>query len=318
MKKQDVLQVGSNEMELVDFRIFKKDGDKIYEGIYGVNVVKVREIIKLPNITEIPNVPSFVEGIFDLRGVVIPVINLAKWMKIEVPKSANIKPRVLIAEFNGMLIGFIVHEAKRIRRISWKDIESASFSMGNGVLDKAQITGVTKIENDEVLLILDLETIMEELGIYKPNIDIEDNLIEKLGGIALIVDDSTTARKLMKDALIKMGMKPIEAKDGVNALEKLEELYNVYGDEITKELKIIISDVEMPQMDGFHFAAKLKDDSRFSSIPLIFNSSISDHFSELRGKEAGGEAYLTKFDAPEFYSEISRVVKSHININKEK
>ena len=317
MKKQDVLQVGSNEMELVDFRIFKKDGDKVYEGIYGVNVVKVREIIKIPNITEIPNVPPFVEGIFDLRGVVIPVINLAKWMEIEVPEDIGIKPRVLIAEFNGMLIGFIVHEAKRIRRISWKDIESASFSMGNGVLDKAQITGVTKIENDEVLLILDLETIMEELGIYQPNIDIEDNLIEKLGGLALIIDDSTTARKLMKDALTKMGMKPIEAKDGMNALEKLEELYDVYGDSITNELKIIISDVEMPQMDGFHFAARVKEDERFKDIPLIFNSSISDHFSEMRGKKAGGEAYLTKFDAPEFYSEISRVVKSHIS-GKEK
>ena len=317
MKKQDVLQVGSNEMELVDFRIFKKEGDKVYEGIYGVNVVKVREIIKIPNITEIPNVPDFVEGIFDLRGVVIPVINLAKWMGIEVPDDLNIKPRVLIAEFNGMLIGFIVHEAKRIRRISWEDIESASFSMGNGVLDKAQITGVTRIENNEVLLILDLETIMEELGIYQPNIDLEDGLIDQLGGLALVVDDSSTARKLMKDALTKMGMKPIEAKDGVNALEKLEELYNVYGESITKELKIIISDVEMPQMDGFHFAAKLKDDDRFKDIPLIFNSSISDHFSEIRGKEAGGEAYLTKFDAPEFYNEISRVVKSHINGNKE-
>ncbi len=317
MKKQDVLQVGSNEMELVDFRIFKKDGDKVYEGIYGVNVVKVREIIKIPNITEIPNVPDFVEGIFDLRGVVIPVINLAKWMGIEVPENLDIKPRVLIAEFNGMLIGFIVHEAKRIRRISWKDIESASFSMGNGVLDKAQITGVTRIENDEVLLILDLETIMEELGIYQPNIDLEDNLIEKFSGLALIVDDSSTARKLMKDALDKMGMKTVEARDGVDGLQKLEDLYNVYGEDIKKELRIIISDVEMPQMDGFHFAAKLKDDDRFKDIPLIFNSSISDHFSELRGKEAGGEAYLTKFDAPEFYSEISRVVKSHINGSKE-
>ncbi len=317
MKKQDVLQVGSNEMELVDFRIFKKDGDKVYEGIYGVNVVKVREIIKIPNITEIPNVPEFVEGIFDLRGVVIPVINLAKWMGIEVPEDIDIKPRVLIAEFNSMLIGFIVHEAKRIRRISWEDIESASFSMGSGVLDKAQITGVTRIENDEVLLILDLETIMEELGIYQPNIDLEDNLIEQLGGSALVVDDSSTARKLMRDALAKMGMKPIEAKDGISALEKLEELYSVYGEGIKKELKIIISDVEMPQMDGFHFATKLKEDDRFADIPLIFNSSISDHFSEIRGKEAGGEAYLTKFDAPEFYSEIARVVKSHINGNKE-
>ncbi len=313
MKKNDILQVGSNEMELVDFRIFKQDGDSVYEGIYGVNVVKVREIIKIPNITKIPNVPDFVEGIFDLRGVVIPAIDLAKWMQIEVPKNLDLKPRVLIAEFNGILIGFIVHEAKRIRRINWKDIEAANFSAGNGALDKAQITGVTKIENGEVLLILDLETIVQELGLYQPSLDFEDEKIEKLNGLALVVDDSLTARKLIKDALKKMGMKPIEANNGAVALDKLEELYGIYGDNLTKELKIIISDVEMPQMDGFNFAAKLKEDERFADIPLVFNSSISDHFSETRGKKAGGEAYLTKFDAPEFYSEISRVVKSHIN-----
>ena len=78
------------------------------------------------------------------------------------------------------------------------------------------------------------------------------------------------------------------------------------------EVKIIISDVEMPQMDGFHFAANVKEDERFKDIPIVFNSSISDHFSELRGKEAGGEAYLTKFDASIFYREVSKVIKSHI------
>ena len=105
-------------MELVDFRIFKQAGDKVYEGIYGVNVSKVREIIKMPNLTELPGVPEYIEGIFDLRGVVIPVINLAKWMQINEPKDSAIKPRVIIAEFSEILIGFIVHEAKRIRRIS--------------------------------------------------------------------------------------------------------------------------------------------------------------------------------------------------------
>jgi two-component system chemotaxis response regulator CheV len=78
------------------------------------------------------------------------------------------------------------------------------------------------------------------------------------------------------------------------------------------EVRIIISDVEMPQMDGFHFAANAKEDARFKDIPIIFNSSISDHFSEIRGKEAGGEAYLTKFDASIFYREVSKVIKSHV------
>jgi len=312
MFDDNVLKVGSNEMELVDFRIFKQDGDDIYEGIYGVNVSKVREIIKIPNLTQLPGLPDYIEGIFDLRGVVIPVVNLAKWMNIDEPKKGKIKPRIIITEFSDILIGFIVHEAKRIRRISWKDIEPASFVSGMGALEKSQITGVTRIENDEVLLILDLESVVEELGFYKPRTDIEENEIMQLKGTALVLDDSMVARKLVSDALKKMGLKVIEAKDGLEGLKKLEELFDIYKDELGSELKIIISDVEMPQMDGFHFAANVKDDDRFKEIPIVFNSSISDHFSELRGKEAGGEAYLTKFDAAVFYKEISNVLKSHI------
>ena len=312
MFDDNVLKVGSNEMELVDFRIFKQDGDKIYEGIYGVNVSKVREIIKIPALTQIPGVPEYIEGIFDLRGVVIPVVNLAKWMNIAEPEDGKIKPRIIITEFSDILIGFIVHEAKRIRRISWKDIEPASFVSGMGALDKSQITGVTRIENDEVLLILDLESVVEELGFYKPRTDMDTNEIMQLEGTALVLDDSMVARKLVSDALKKMGLKVVEAKDGLEGLEKLEELYGIYSDRLNAELKIIISDVEMPQMDGFHFASNVKDDERFREIPIVFNSSISDHFSELRGKEAGGEAYLTKFDAAVFYKEISNVLKSHI------
>jgi two-component system chemotaxis response regulator CheV len=103
----------------------------------------------------------------------------------------------------------------------------------------------------------------------------------------------------------------VEAKDGQEALEKLNELYEQMGDRLSQELKVIVSDVEMPRMDGFHFAAKAKDDPRFSKIPIVFNSSISDHFSEERGKEAGGEGYMVKFDANVFYSEIAKVVRTH-------
>ncbi len=313
MFDDDVLKVGSNEMELVDFRILKQEDDgTIYEGIYGVNVAKVREIIKIPKLTELPGVPEYIEGIFDLRGVVIPVVNLAKWMEINEPPADKLKPRVIIAEFSDILIGFIVHEAKRIRRISWNDIEPASFVAGMGSLDKSQITGVTRIENDEVLLILDLESVVQELGIYQPNMEADNNIIDQIEGTALILDDSVTARRLVNDALKRMGMRVVEAKDGKEGLEKLNELYEVYGDKLEKELRIIISDVEMPRMDGFHFAANVKEDERFKSIPIVFNSSISDHFSEIRGKEAGADAYLTKFDASVFYKEISKVIKSHV------
>lgn len=307
------LKVGSNEMELVDFRILKQEEDRVYEGIYGINVSKVREIIRVPSLTELPGTPEFIEGIFDLRDVVIPVVNLAKWMGIVEPENVQKDSRVIITEFNNVLIGFVVHEAKRIRRINWADIEPASFmNAGHGSLDSSKITGVTKIEGDNVLLILDLESVVQELGLYEPDTENVPEEMETFSGLALILDDSITARKIVKDALGKMGFNVLEARDGQDGLDKLDELYDKYGESLSDNLKIIISDVEMPRMDGFHFASNVRDDGRFGDIPIVFNSSISDHFSEDRGKEAGGEAYLVKFEASSFYNEVSRIVRAHI------
>jgi len=314
MSEKNVLKVGSNEMELVDFRIYKEEKGEVYEGIYGVNVSKVREIIKLPNLTKLPGAPKYIDGIFDLRGVVIPVVNLAKWMGIKKPKNKTISPRIIITEFNNVLIGFAVHEARRIRRVSWEDIEPTNFTSNDeGAFTQTKITGVTKIENGEVLLILDLESIIEELGLYSPSTDITQIEIEKFKGTALILDDSSTARRLVKNAMTEMGFNVVEAVDGIEGLKKLDEMLEIFGDNIADELKIIISDVEMPQMDGFTFASRVKADKRLKNIPLVFNSSISDHFSDIRGKEAGADAYLTKFDASVFYKEVASAIHSKEN-----
>ncbi|MCL4431353.1 MAG: chemotaxis protein CheW, partial [Epsilonproteobacteria bacterium] len=149
---------------------------------------KVREIIRLPMLTELPGTPHFIEGIFDLRGVVIPIINLAKWMGIDAPEEMSQNARVIITEFNNMLIGFVVHEAKRIRRINWKDIEPASFV--DGGLDGSKITGMTRIEDDNVLLILDLESVVQELGLYQPSNTRLDANQNKFTGLVLLLDDS--------------------------------------------------------------------------------------------------------------------------------
>ncbi len=306
------LKVGSNEMELVDFRIYKQEADSVYEGIYGINVSKVREIIRVPELTELPGTPEFIEGIFDLRDVVIPVVNLAKWMGITQPEDAEKNSRVIITEFNNVLIGFIVHEAKRIRRINWNNIEPATFVSSTSELDSSKITGVTMIEDDNVLLILDLESVVQDLGLYEPDTSHAAIEIEQFKGLAMVLDDSSTARKIVKEALVNMGFEVVEAMDGEEGLKKLNDLYRSYGDELAKHLKIIISDVEMPKMDGFHFASNAKADQRFLDIPIVFNSSISDHFSEGRGLKAGGEAYLVKFQASEFYDEVARVVHAHM------
>jgi two-component system chemotaxis response regulator CheV len=221
---------------------------------------------------------------------------------------------VIIAEFNNMLIGFIVHDAKRIRRISWADIEPASFGVGQGKLDRSKITGITKLENGEIMLILDLESIVEEMGLFESNLDIEEGKIEKFSGLVLLVDDSSTARKIEKEALEKMGFDVVEAKNGEEGLQKLEELYTIYGDNLKNKLKLILSDIEMPKMDGYHMAAKIHNNPRFKNIPLIFSSSISDAFSDERGKAVGAEGYLVKFNPDKFYTSISEVIK---NSNKE-
>jgi len=283
----------------------------VYEGVYGINVAKVREIIKMPELTELPGSEDYIEGIFDLRGIVVPVVDLAKWMGIEVPseEEAPIKKRVIITEFNNILIGFIVHDAKRIRRISWSDIEPATFSAAQGKLDRSKITGITRIEDGEILLILDLESIVEEMGFFESNLDIEDDKLEQFSGIVLLVDDSPTARRIEKDALEKMGFEVIEATNGEEGLQKLEELYSLYGDSLKSRLKLILSDIEMPKMDGYHMAARIHQDNRFNHVPLIFSSSISDAFSDIRGKEVGAEGYLVKFDPNKFYTKIAEVLK---------
>jgi two-component system chemotaxis response regulator CheV len=293
----------------------KDIGGKNYEGIYGINVAKVREIIRLPKLTELPGVPSFIEGIFDLRGVVIPVVNLSTWMSVSSGQSLdNKKIRVIIAEFNGVLIGFIVHEAKRIRRINWKDIEPSSFaSAGDSAMgvERSKITGVTRIENNSVLLILDLESIVQELGLVQAPTEI-DKLTDghEFSGKALLLDDSATARKAMKTAIEHMGFTVIEAIDGEDGLEVLEKVYKEYGQErFDNEIKIVISDIEMPRMDGFHFASNLKKDDRFRKLPILFNSSISNDFATEQGKEAGGDGYTVKFDPKKFYDEVSRILK---------
>ena len=112
--------------------------------------------------------------------------------------------------------------------------------------------------------------------------------------------------------LQKMGLQVVEAKDGDEGIQKLNDLYQIYGDSLASTLKIIVSDVEMPKMDGFHFAKHIKGDERFKDIPIVFNSSLSNQFMTEKGiQESGGSGYLIKFDANNFYSEIARVISEH-------
>ena len=299
-----------NEIALIDFRIFESRENESYEGIYGVNVAKVQSIIEWPEeLFDVPASPDYVLGLFDLRGLIIPLIDLSKWLNIT-PDTKKHKKKVIISEFNNIKIGFVVHDVNRIRRINWKDVEAARFSY-SGVIERGKITGTTQIDDGKTLLILDLESIVDELDFYEKKADQIVEIVEdhhKFSGLALVLEDSKIARKRVVANLVAMGFQVIEAIDGQEGKEKLEKLAQKYGNELKNNLKIIISDVEMPRMDGFHFANEIKKDKRFENIPILFNSSICDANSMERGKKSGADGYVVKFDPNVFYQEIKNIL----------
>jgi two-component system chemotaxis response regulator CheV len=299
----DILEVGQNRMELVDFRLFRLDEEgEEREGIYGINVAKVIEIIKMPeDISETPNTSEFVEGMFNLRGSVVPLVNLPKWMGIAEPDELDRRNfKVIITEFNRIKVGFIVHETTKIRRVSWDDINAPELSSVSSVDSK--VTGIIKVENDELLLLLDFESIVDELGFY--NKENREIALEKdeFGGnrTVLIIDDSSSARKIVNNALIKEGFKTVLAENGKAALDI------VYEDKY--KIDAIICDVEMPVMDGYTFTKTLKSDDKYKNIPVIMHSSLSGVENSDKGMMAGADYYVVKFDPVEFIGTIKKVL----------
>ncbi|MHB1661389.1 MAG: chemotaxis protein CheW [bacterium] len=300
----DILEVGQNRMELVDFRLFRIDEEgEEREGIYGINVAKVIEIIKMPeDVSETPNTSEFVEGMFNLRGSVVPLVNLPKWMGIAEPEELDRKNfKVIITEFNKIKVGFVVHETTKIRRVSWGDISAPELSSVSGVDSK--VTGIIKVENDELLLLLDFESIVDELGFY--NKENREIALEKneFGGNRniLIIDDSSSARKIINNALTKEGFNTVLAENGKAALD------TIYEDKY--KFDAIICDVEMPIMDGYTFTKTLKFDDKYKNIPVIMHSSLSGVENSTKGMSAGADYYVTKFDPIEFIGTIKKALE---------
>ncbi len=311
--KIDILQVGTNQMELVDFRMFEEREDgSIYEGIYGINIAKVKEIIKYPTVIKIPSKESLLEGVYNLRGEVIPIVSLAKWLNIKEPKDVKTK-KVIIALFNNITVGFIVHDAKRIRRISWRFVKPPSEVLKNQYGNK--IVGTINLDEEHVMLILDFESICEELGIFSEEdvkrieqaaVDVSEN---KRKVKILIADDSSTARKIIKKAVAPLAENIIETTDGQEAWDMLNKLYENTNGNIKDAVDIIITDVEMPNMDGYRLTKLIKEDERFKSIPVVMNTSLSGSANLQKAKDVGVDDFCTKFIADEFTRAVAKNIK---------
>ncbi len=312
----EVLKVGTNEMELVVFRMYSTHPDGSPDILdYGVNVAKVREIIPMPTLTKVPDMPAYAEALAEVRGEVIPIVNLGKWMKVVPPSNMDIRPKVIVLEMLGTTVGMIVHEVERIRRIKWDQIKPPPSLLQ--VKHSGRVTGVTKIddEGEALLLILDLESVISEMGGFIPKHEIALEEIERVGkkklkGTVLIADDSAVARKILKDTLENVGLHVIEAVDGKQAFDILNDFIQRIGDQpITNFVQLIISDVEMPEMDGLTFTKNVKDNAKLQSVPIIVNTSLSGEENREKAKSVGADGYLVKFDVTKLIHEVSKFVK---------
>ena len=307
----EVLKVGTNEMELVVFRMYGMHPDGSPEILdYGVNVAKVREIIPMPALRKVPDMPAYAEALAEVRGEVIPIVDLGKWMKIVAPADMEIRPKVIVLEMLGTTVGMIVHEVERIRRIKWDQIKPPPSLLQ--AKHGGRITGVTKIDNESLLLIVDLESVISDIGALMPKHGVAVEEIERIGkkklkGNVLIADDSSVARKILRDTLESAGLHVIEAMDGKQALDILNDFLQKIGDKpITDYINLVVTDVEMPEMDGLTFTKNVKSNPKLQILPIVVNTSLSGEENKQKATLVGADGYLVKFDVTRMIQEIAR------------
>jgi two-component system, chemotaxis family, chemotaxis protein CheV len=297
-KKGILLESGTNELELVEFGIGKNK--------FGINVIKVKEIINPVPITQIPNAHRNVEGIIELRGEVLPVVNVATALGFPISETPDLD-KFIVTEFNKQKIVFHVHSVTQIHRISWNEIEKPS-EMYQG--QDSQIIGVVKLRG-EMILLLDFEKIVVEIN---PETGINVQEVKRLGKRErsnkklLVAEDSPLLRKLLFDTLSEAGFLDVEFfENGLDALKYLENLANS-GKDVTKEVQLVITDIEMPQMDGLHFTKRVKEHPQLSKLPvIIFSSLITDDLRH-KGQMVGAQDQVSKPEIAELVLLIDKYV----------
>ncbi|RID87609.1 chemotaxis signal transduction protein CheV [Peribacillus asahii] len=279
-----LLESGTNELEIVEFGIGKNK--------FGINVIKVKEIINPVPITIVPHAHPNVEGIIELRGEVLPVVNVADALGF--PASENPKQdKFIVAEFNQQKVVFHVHSVTQIHRISWTQIEKPS-DMYQGL--EGQIIGVIKLNGDMILL-LDFEKIVVEIN---PETGISIQQVKKLGKRSnsqtrlVVAEDSPLLRKLLHDTLTEAGFEYLEFfENGQDALDYLEGIVES-GKPLADEVHLVITDIEMPQMDGHHLTKRIKQHPELSKLPVIIFSSLITDSLRHKGQIVGADAQISK------------------------
>jgi two-component system chemotaxis response regulator CheV len=300
---------GSNRFELLLFKLGKSSTGEQHE-LFGINVFKVREIMVMPPITAIAKAAPHVLGVANIRGQIIPVIDLPSVVGCT-PTKLNI---LLVTEFARTVQAFAVEEVNEIVRLEWKQILSAEGQGGGLVTSIARLDG--DVENTRLAQVLDVEQILrdvmpedtESLSSTKTNIKVS----LPPGTVVLAADDSPVAREMLEKGLKDMGIPYIMTKNGQEAWEQLQEISVqavAEGKSVTDKVALMLTDLEMPVMDGFTLTRSIKSDPRFNKLPVVIHSSLTGTANEGHVKSVGADGYVAKFVAKELAAAIREVLE---------
>jgi two-component system chemotaxis response regulator CheV len=305
-----------NELEIIEFLIDETQPDgSVYSGHYGINVAKVLEIIRLPAITSMPGKhdPS-VLGTFNLRGKVLPILDLAVWLEKNMAATENAK--VIVTEFSGVQTAFLVSAVRSIHRLTWDRVEAPNKYVQAYSSDS--VTGVLRID-DRVLFVLDMEKILASMdsSLDMSRIELDSTPVEGAGQFNLLVaDDSRSLRTILRSSLEKSGFKVTTAKSGREAWELLlaaQDEARADGAPDTGRIHLVISDIEMPEMDGHELTAKIRAYPATRDTPVILFSSLITEALRVKGVRAGADRQVSKPDLPGLSSIIRELLAEKLN-----
>ena len=294
-----LLESGTNELEILEFTISQQH--------YGINVAKISELMKSHEVTPMPNSNHYVEGIFNPRGTIMTLVNLPAYLGH--PESENVDTDIfIITNFNKIFCAFRVHTVEEIHRLSWSNIEKPDAAIYGG--EEGLATGIARV-GDRLVTIIDFEKIMADIS-PASGIQIED--IDKLGERSrsdkpiLMAEDSPTLNKLLVECLTQAGYTNLTmCSNGEEAWDVLQK-YRDSGQPLTDLVRLVITDVEMPVMDGHKLLNLIRGDENLKGLPVIVFSSLIDDAMRLKGERLGATAQLSK---PEIVNLIS-MIDAHI------
>ncbi len=279
---------GSNKMEILLFSLGTRE-------TFGINVFKVREVGRTPHITKTPNMPRGVEGLVSLRGNVIPVLSLVNFLDLK-DKPSERGQTMMVAEYSKRTLGFLVHEVDRIIRVDWEKVRAPESVLSS---NQGLITAITELENGTLVSLLDVEQILANAFGEAIIVDVPPAQVPEDTGV-FFVDDSIVARRKIAEVFDKLGVKHKHATNGAEAWSRLQGLAahaQQTNSVLRDDVKLILVDAEMPEMDGYVLTRHIKSDGRFDGIPVVMHSSLSSEANRAMGQAVGVDAYVAKFDA---------------------